>query len=419
MFSSFFSTAPPVDPTAPNFHPVSSKFKDGELFGELAQKDTELLCTASGFVTETQVFYTIANDGTSITCQLIHSSVGMWYPTIQFVCKIYNPKTKELTWKSVNVNNFVCPPPGRDRRSTKADEFSFTHKSTPGSDHPESYTISANPTPDLQISLEISRPAKIPGFKVGKGDQGGYSYFGADPKNADGYVIHRFWPRYKASGLVVMNGKALSVDGTGMFIHAIQGMRPNLVAASWNFAYFDSDELGGTSAIQMEFTTTDAYGLKGAGSGGVVVNVGSLVVRGKLVALTAETKGPNVAKGDESRLKSRATHLKPIHDPDTGYNKPCEILYEWTGPSFSPETPGIYRASTIVDIGSEDKGLIEKVDVLAEIPYVLKMAVNYVAGTKPYIYQYINPATLSLTEPGSETPLDVQGTLYNEATFIS
>ncbi|KAF9267723.1 oxidative stress survival Svf1-like protein [Marasmius fiardii PR-910] len=419
MFSSFFSTAPPVDPTAPNFHPVSSKFKDGELFGELSQKDTELLCTASGFVTETQVFYIIAQDGTSITCQLIHSSVGMWYPTIQFVCKIYDPITKELTWKSVNTSNFVCPPPGHDKRSTKADEFSFTYKSTPGSDHPESYTIRANPTPDLQISLEVSRSADIPGFKVGKGEQGGYSYFGHDPKNADGYVIHRFWPRFKAAGLVVMNGKAMSVEGPGMFVHAIQGMRPNLVAASWNFAHFQSDDLGGTSAIQMEFTTTDSYGLRGANSGRVTVNVGSLVVRGKLVAVTAETSGPTAAKGDESRLKSKTTHLKPILDPDTGYNKPSEILYEWTGPSILAGTPGTYSASLGINHGSEDKGLIEKVDVLAEIPYVLKMAVNYVAGTKPYIYQWINPATLSITEPGSETPIDVKGTLYNEATFIS
>jgi hypothetical protein len=29
------------------------------------------------------------------------------------------------------------------------------------------------------------------------------------------------------------------------------------------------------------------------------------------------------------------------------------------------------------------------VDVLAEIPYVIKTMVNYVAGTKPYIYQVI------------------------------
>lgn len=32
-------------------------------------------------------------------------------------------------------------------------------------------------------------------------------------------------------------------------------------------------------------------------------------------------------------------------------------------------------------------GLIEKVDVLAEIPYVLKKTLAAVTGTKPFIYQ--------------------------------
>jgi hypothetical protein len=32
-------------------------------------------------------------------------------------------------------------------------------------------------------------------------------------------------------------------------------------------------------------------------------------------------------------------------------------------------------------------GLIEKVDVLAQIPYLVKKVISYVAGTKPYIYQ--------------------------------
>ncbi|ESK82244.1 survival factor 1 [Moniliophthora roreri MCA 2997] len=421
MFSSFFSTAPPVDPTAPNFHPVSSKFKDAELYGELSPKDTEMLCTSSGFVTETQVFYTIAADGTSIMCQVIHSAVGVWYPTIQFTCKIFNPKTKERIWKSINVSNYVCPAPAHDKRSSKADEFSITYKAVPGSDYPESYVIRANPTPELQIFLEVTRPAAIPGFKIGKGDQGGYSYFGPDPKNAEGYVIHRFWPRYKATGHLVINGKANPVEGPGMFVHAIQGMRPNLVAASWNFAHFQSEEHGGVSAIQMEFKTTDAYGLRGAGSGGVMVNIGSLVMDGKLVAVTAETSGPNVPKTDKQVVKSRAIHLKPVHDPETGYQKPTELLFEWAGPSLQADAPGTYSASLTVDVGDVEnpKGLIEKVDVLAEIPYVIKMAVNYVAGTKPYIYQWINPATLSITPPGSDSPTNVEGTFYNEATFIS
>jgi len=261
------------------------------------------------------------------------------------------------------------------------------HKSSPGTDFPESYTINANLGQDLQVSLEVLRPSTIPGYKVGKGSEGGYSYFGTDPQKADGYVIHRFWPRLQATGHLIRNGKADAVKGMGMFVHAIQGMRPNLVASAWNFAHFQSNELGGVSAIQMEFTTTDAYGKRGAGSGGVVVNVGSLVIGDKLATVTTETKWP----GEEptSSVISRTTHLKPEHDPETSYNKPTEITYEWKGTSLLSDAPGAVEGKLFVDLGTNESpnGLIEKVDVLAEIPYVLKMAVNYVAGTKPYIYQ--------------------------------
>jgi len=328
---------------------------------------------------------------------------SVWYPTIQFTCKIYDPQTKKSIWKSVNVSNFACPIPGRDKRSCKADQFSITHKANPGSDYPETYVIQAHPTDDVQIFLEVSRPANVPGFKVGNDAQGGYSYFGPDPKNAEGYVIHRFWPQYKSTGHVTLSGQAKSVEGPGMFVHAIQGMRPNLVAASWNFAHFQSPDLGGVSAIQMEFTTTEAYGKKGAGSGGVVVNVGSLIVGGKLASVTAETGWPGEPSSADAQVKSRVSHLRPMHDPETGYQKPNELLFQWAGPSVIRGTPGTYKASLQVDVGDVEnpKGLIEKVDVLAEIPYVIKMAVNYVAGTKPYIYQVSGRSLRS--QPSAET----------------
>jgi hypothetical protein len=66
----------PTDPKAATFHPVSSGFKVDELFGKLEPKDTEWTC-ATGFVTETQTFYTTSEDGTFILCQVIYSSVGL------------------------------------------------------------------------------------------------------------------------------------------------------------------------------------------------------------------------------------------------------------------------------------------------------------------------------------------------------
>ncbi|KAH6909081.1 survival factor 1 [Coprinopsis sp. MPI-PUGE-AT-0042] len=421
MFSSIFS-AGPVDPHAPNFFSVTDNVPESDLYGPLEPKDTEWLC-AGGFVTETQVFYTIIDDGRFLMCQVIHSATGLWYPTVQFTFKLYDPKTGKSIWKSLNVTNFTGSPPGLDKRSCKADQFSISFKPNPSNpEYPETYQINANLADDLQISLEVQRPASVPGWKLGKGPKGGYSYFGTDQEKPDGYVIHRVWPRYKASGHLISQGKADPIAGIGCFIHAIQGMRPNLVASAWNFHFFTSNELGGVTAFQMEFTTCDTHGKKGNGSGHVVVNLGSLVIDNKLATVVGETTYPGEAKA-EGNVVSRTTHLNSAFDAETSYKAPQGHLVEWKGHSVLPDAPGIVAAKVESDVGTleQPKGLIEKIDVLAEIPYVLKVAVNYVAGTKPYIYQWCNPAKLHLSGdfPGLDNGVNVQGTLYTESTFIS
>jgi hypothetical protein len=302
------------------------------------------------------------------------------------VVKIYDPNTKETTWQSVNVSNFT---PGEDKRSSKSDKFTISHKSTPGAEFEESYSILGRFSDDFQVSVDIKRPAAIPGFKIGKGPKGGFSYFGPDVEKPEGYVIHRFWPRFQSSGVIIKSGQVTSFAGPGMFVHAIQGMRPNLIASSWNFAHFQSDEHGGVSAIQMELTTIDTYGKRGAGSGKVAVNVGSLVIGGKLVAVTAETKWPGEPVPEKPSVLSRAVHHDKSLDSFTGYSVPSSISFHWGGPSVLPGVGGSLSADLTVQVGKpgEEIGLIEKVDVMAEIPAFVKAVVNYVAGAKPYIYQ--------------------------------
>ncbi|KAI0642021.1 oxidative stress survival Svf1-like protein [Trametes meyenii] len=428
MFSAIFSTSPPVNPAAPNFHPVSSIHTPTRFFGALEREDTEWACPG-GFAVETQIFYIFLDDGSYLIFQIIHSAMGVWYPTIQLVCKLINPHTQEKTWKSVKTTNFITPPPGLDKRSSKADQFSITHKPNPGAEHPESYVLTANLGDDLQISLDVSRPTSAPGFKVGQGPGGGYSYFGTNRGKPDGYVVHRFWPLCFAKGMVVRHGRAIPAKGQGMFVHAIQGMRADHVASRWNFAHFQSPRHGGVSAIQMEFTTTNAFGRTGAGSGHVTVNVGGLVLGGKLATVTAETKWPDEEYSVDGGVVSRAIHSKTAHDTDTGYDVPTDIIFRWNAPSILPDVDpaqGTIDATLTVDVGQPDapKGLVEKVDVLGEIPTMVKTMVNYVAGAKPYVYQWLNPATLHIKLPAELVPglsqeAEVEGTLYNEATFIS
>lgn len=332
---------------------------------------------------------------------LIRWNIRLWYPTIQFTFRYVDRAKTVHIWKSTAVTNFVSSPPSTsgptlDKRSCKADQFTITlDPATPGR-----YTIEGTYDADTQISLVFDRLAE--GWKVGAGPRGGMTYFGTlaaegakgpapdVASGADGYAIHRFWPRCAVSGIMRLGGEVVDLAGArGVFIHAVQGMRPNLLAARWNFANFQSSEAEGhgVALTMMEFTTTTAYGEK-------VVNVGSVVVGDKLVSVTAG--GSDLVAGV---VGSSAEHLDTVLDAETDYPAPGKISYVWNGHELVEEGKSIapagakVNATILLDLltsapGEEyaTKGLIEKVDVLGQIPYLLKKFVNYAAGTKPYIY---------------------------------
>ncbi|KAI5478935.1 survival factor 1 [Pseudohyphozyma bogoriensis] len=428
---SWFSVAPAAKP-GENLHSVALAFDQEALFGPLVKEDTEWLC-AGGFITETQIFYCTLKDGGYFMVQVIHSSVGVWYPSIQFTFRYVSADRKTHTWKSVPVTNFVpgAGNPKLDKRSVKSDQFSITLDPTT----PNKYTVEGKFDDDVQVSLVVDKLAE--GWKVGAGPRGGMTYFGtkaaAAPKGdapdvaagGDGYAVHRFWPRTAVSGVLRVGKELVDLTDTrGCFIHAIQGMRPNVLAAKWNFANFQASAESGVSLLMMEFTTIPSYGSK-------KVNIGSVVIGDKLVAVTAG--GDGVVGG------SSAEHLEPTKDVETAYDAPSSISYLWQGATLfdgyktngdAPRT----KASLLLDLKTsgageayQSKGLVEKVDVLAQIPYLIKKFVNYAAGTSPYIYTWLNPAKATISVPAdlsnpssTETKsFDVDGYIFNEATFIS
>jgi len=203
-------------------------------------------------------------------------------------------------------------------------------------------------------------------------------------------------------------------------------MMPNNVAARWNFAFFttgggrEKTALGDVRAIQMEFETPDAYGAQGPKSGRIKCNIGT-------VYISSIAPQPLIVTGQThpggyptlSTAISRATHTSTAKDDFTGYDGPTGINFEWEADSRA-EGGGRVRAELTVPLSVKDGegGLIEKVNVLAEIPYLVRKALSAVAGIAPYIFQYLNPVELQLTLPNQET-LAVPGWLFNEATFIS
>lgn len=129
----------------------------------------------------------------------------------------------------------------------------------------------------------------------------------------------------------------------------------------------------------------------------------------------------HIAKGNEpakpypvlSKDVVVAEHLNSALDAETGYMAPHGLSFKWEG----DRVDGQGQASASVTNQDVMSGLIEKVDVLAEMPKVIRKGLAAVTGTKPFIFQYHNAATLDVTIDGKTIP--IQGWMYNEASFVS
>ncbi|CAG8467127.1 8977_t:CDS:2 [Ambispora gerdemannii] len=347
-----------------NLHIAGVLAKDS-LYSEVTPKDLEWTL-ASGSSTETQTFYLTTNEGHFAFVQMVHSNIGVWSPTIQFTARFFGGGIN--TFKSVNMSNFKL---SQDKRSATADNMAIKLDDTC-----TRYKVTLNHKTELTVEFEIERVDRS--FKIGEGK----TYFGKDQK---GFVEHKFWPKCKVTGNIVVDGRAFDVSGTGLFVHAIQSMKPHLIATRWNFLSFQAPN---ASLAMMEFETTPQYG-------STKVNQGSLIVNDKLVGVSVE----NAAEFLETEL-----------DPQTGYHIPNVIHYTWKGKTL--ETGEEFQASLKI----RPETLMDKIDVLNEVPYFLKKIVQAFVA-KPYIYQWFNAATVEITIGSNK--LTSTGKLFNEATFIS
>lgn len=239
--------------------------------------------------------------------------------------------------------------------------------------------------PDLIVDLNCSRVDKA--FKVGEGK----TYLGGnDQKSAAGIVSHKFWPRCNVKGTMIVDKQLFEVDAYGMFIHAIQGMQPQLIASKWNFVDFQAEN---AALSIMQFTTTKQYG-------GVEVNQGSIVIDDKLYSVCVE---------NDVEL------LDLVKDEDTGYDIPQRVKLTWKGKTIENSELGEPKDISVVMVVPV-KNLIDKIDILSEIPWFLKKLVQTFV-VKPYIYQWLDEATAEITV--GDKKIEATGKCYQELVFVS
>ncbi|KAF9202534.1 putative cell survival pathways protein [Haplosporangium sp. Z 27] len=348
---------------------AASLCKDGNYFSELTTKDLEWTISPNAS-TETQTFYCINDQGHFGHVQLIHSNLGIWGTpiSVQITARFRGDGVNKFI--STNLTNFTL---SADKLSASTNLMSITL-----SPDGQKFTVQVTNPPDLIVSLTFERTTK--GYKIGEGK----SYFG------DGYVSHKFWPAAKVSGMMIVDGQAHDMAGQGTFVHAIQGMRPHLVASKWSYVDFagkDAETNHQAKLSLVQFTTPEYYG-------STTVAQGSVVFDGDLIGVAVDNK---------------TEFVKTEFDEETGYNPPTDVNYIWEGKTIE----GGKSFKAVLNV--KPKGLCQKVDLLAEVPWALRKIVSTFVA-KPIIYQWYDKATAVITIEGEEH--QVSGNVYHEATFV-
>ncbi|KAI9728164.1 MAG: putative cell survival pathways protein [Chrysothrix sp. TS-e1954] len=334
---------------------------------------------------ETQTFYITSDSGHIGLAQVIYSNVAGLRTTCQFNSKIHYPpaQKKPNLWNSNPLSNTRFSP---DKYSFHADKCTLTL-----SEDGSSYTIKSTTSENNVVDLKFSRRA--PGFVVGRD---GTSYYGTDPGQPWGEMRHAFWPRCRVEGTFLTREGAVDMTGRGLFIHALQGMKPHHAAARWTFIDFQSPTY---SAVMMQFTTPPSYGA-------TVVNVGGIATDDALLYAGAS---------------NTVSHQRIKQDSEVDWPEPGRVVFEWAG------TAGAEAGAPGTEMGMSEvrKAVVEgdierndRVDVMAEVPKFVKQIVAGAAGTRPYIYQYIPTLPIKLTTQDGQEHTE-EGRIFMEVTFIS
>lgn len=185
---------------------------------------------------------------------------------------------------------------------------------------------------------------------------------------------HLFAPRVKCHGTISYNnskGNKVTldlIDVPGSYIDAVQGLPPQKAARKWNFLCYQSRL---SSVLCMEFTTGDSQKQ-------TTVTVWCQTENDKIKAV-----GSSV---NETPVKFNSTEK----DEQTGWSHPKSITFP-------------------LNFTEKNLRLVNRYDVLGEMPSIVKSLVENIASVKPFIYQYCQDSEFE----------GEKGISIIESTFIS
>ncbi|VEU22610.1 DEKNAAC103511 [Brettanomyces naardenensis] len=387
-----------------SIRPVGYDLEEGEkCYSDLSREDMFFRDPGHTNV-ETQVFY-FEDEVHSGFAQIIHSDMVGLHTTAQFTFKVFSKEEPDkFVWTSTKLEDFSIQ---------NGADFIAKDLSIVLNEEGDTYTLNSKVTPKSEvIDLKLVKIGQ--GIKFGKDAT---TYYGTDVENPWGSMRHIFWPRCKANGQIIcryyrepeedeqneegdylednLTDPSLQIkeetidikDGLGMYVMALQGMKPHHAAATWDFLNYQSED---HSVVIMEYTTPPSYNRTTVSTAMIVDNEGKVVL---------------------ATLHNKTEHLDTYKDEECGWLVPRKMKYTMTGVNDD-------NKETVAVVSADLKKMSERVDVLSEIPQFVKSIVSGVAGTRPYIYQFSNTMNLVVNVDGKEI-INESGYGYSESTFIS
>lgn len=257
--------------------------------------------------------------------------------------------------------------------NTSSDDFKFKidYSMTPATaNQPSPFTL------NLEFESECA-PFQVNDGKVHFGENKG-----------DGFIEMKFVPSGRCQGKIQIEGKVFDFNGGGICLRQFQGVRPHLTTKRWNCAYFRENGSGPgpvKSLFSIQMLSSSAYN-------GETIHYGFYHDGKKLQAVTS--------------LEDKILFSKTIVDPDTGYCVPEHFEYHWNGVDMDGKD---FKAK----VSGSPAIRMARIDLLSNLPVVLRKIVESLSSARPYIYQKYNQQ-IEATVNGEK----VVGCLFQEYSFL-
>lgn len=349
-----------------------------------------ILGAVKGNVVDTKVetqtlYFSDLNSGVSGFVQLLYSNVmnGV-YKGFQLNFKIFHADPgheDEDIWESFKIDDHRGFEPLRF--ISKDVEFVFEPSKLPQDQSIGTLNVKVDmkkgsDVEDLNVNLQVEL---CEGYKI---EPDGFNYYldkavrEEDIPSAIAkckkYMKHTIVPRGWCKGSInytLRSGKQVHFElgkAPVIYLDAVQGLVPNKAASRWNFMCFHSVSY---STFCIEFTTTDEYDY-------TTVTTWCTTHHDKIISIG-------------SRVNHDSVKFNSVEeDKETGWNRPTAITF-----------PSGFQESQL--------RLINRYDVLSELPQIIRKIAHSIVRIRPYLYQYCQRSRFH----------DEPGISIVESTFIS